>query len=237
MPRTDDDVVVDLRDGNERDRMVTAAWAVLERSGWDGLKVDRVLTEVGLSTRCFYRHFANKNDLLAVMVEQDVGLLGDLLDVSLASRADPVGRVAAWMTDLVGVSGTANGLDHVRFCLTNFRSLGTEFPDFVRRCEDRLETPLAGVIEDGTRRGCFNSADPRLDAHVVTGLAIDILAGRLSGTDPDIDAVRLDGVIRFALQGLSGSLDDDLGEPAPGPGRPVLAGGVLAGAHRSMPTS
>ncbi len=210
MPIADHDVVIDLRDGSERDRMVCAAWTVLERSGWDGLKVERVLVEAGLSTRSFYRHFANKNALLAVMLEGDIDVLGQVLDVSIASWDDPVDQVVAWITDLVHIAGAGAGLNHARFFLAHWFKLSAEFPDFVERCEDRIEIPLARVIDEGARRGDFTSVDPRVDAHIVRGLAMECLAGLLTRAETEVDVAMLDAVIRFALHALCGTMDGDV---------------------------
>lgn len=210
MPNVNDDLVIDLRDGSERERMVRAAWSVLERSGWDGLKVERVLVEAGLSTRSFYRHFSNKNELLAVMLESDIDLLGSILDVSLSSWTDPVDQVVAWMTDLVQIVGGEAGIDHARFFMAHWFKLSVEFPDLVGRCEDRIEVPLARVIEEGARRGDFTSIDPRLDAHILRGLAMDCLGGFLTRVEPEVDSVVLSGVVRFALHALCGRIEGDV---------------------------
>jgi AcrR family transcriptional regulator len=209
MASADDNVTIDLRTGGERDRMVEAAWAVLERSGWDGLKVERVLVQAGLSTRSFYRHFANKNELLAVMLESDIDLLGSVLDISLASWTEPVDQVVAWISDLVHVAGVGGGLDHSRFFLAHWFKLSCEFPQCLERCEDRIEIPLARVIEEGARRGDFTSIDPRRDAHVVRCIAMECLTTIIRRADSEIDPEMLDAAIRFVLHALCGSIKGD----------------------------
>ena len=46
----------------ELDGLLAAARDVLAERGYDGLRVEDVLREAGLSTRAFYRHFSGKAD-------------------------------------------------------------------------------------------------------------------------------------------------------------------------------
>jgi AcrR family transcriptional regulator len=58
---------------DERMKLWDAAKQVLERSGWWGFKVESVLRQAHLSTRSFYRHFDKKTDLLAALMEMELG--------------------------------------------------------------------------------------------------------------------------------------------------------------------
>ena len=49
---------------DEIEMIVHAALAVMERNGYQDAAVAEILSEAGLSTRSFYRHFQSKDELL-----------------------------------------------------------------------------------------------------------------------------------------------------------------------------
>jgi TetR/AcrR family transcriptional repressor of nem operon len=51
------------------DRIVTAAAARIRRDGIDGVSVNELMSEAGLTHGGFYRHFASRDDLVAEAVE------------------------------------------------------------------------------------------------------------------------------------------------------------------------
>src|SRR3954454_11977141 len=76
VPETQEASAKDIKDAksdDERQRLLDAAKQVLERSGWWGFKVEGVLRQAQLSTRSFYRHFEKKSDLLAALMEMELG--------------------------------------------------------------------------------------------------------------------------------------------------------------------
>ena len=60
------DAVVD-----EQQALIDAGLAVLRRHGSEGLTVNDVLAEAGLSTRAFYRHFESKDALVLAIYAHD----------------------------------------------------------------------------------------------------------------------------------------------------------------------
>jgi AcrR family transcriptional regulator len=82
--------------------LLEAAWRVLERGGWWGLKVDSVLREAQLSTRCFYRHFSSKNELLLALMEDEVRRAMERMERTIARQEDPASQVQAWVEAVIG---------------------------------------------------------------------------------------------------------------------------------------
>ncbi len=78
---------------DERSRLIGAAWTVLERSGYAGFKVQLLLRETGLSARTFYRHFADKDELLLALMTDEYARVGRRIDAALSARRSPDERV------------------------------------------------------------------------------------------------------------------------------------------------
>jgi AraC-like DNA-binding protein len=50
-------------------RIIDATYRVFERTGTFDPRVREILSEAGLSTQAFYRHFASKDELLLVVLD------------------------------------------------------------------------------------------------------------------------------------------------------------------------
>ena len=80
------------RTGRARERLVAAARAQLEQTGFQGLTVGAICAEADLSRATFYLHFATRDDvLLAVFLEEALAVITDAADV--AARYDHFGEL------------------------------------------------------------------------------------------------------------------------------------------------
>ena len=77
-----------------KDRILSAAKAVLERDGIEGLTIRRVAQRAKLSPMALYRHFADKDALLNALMEDGLGAWTDI--VRGIRAADPL----EWMEAL-----------------------------------------------------------------------------------------------------------------------------------------
>src|SRR5262245_54182892 len=76
---------------------------VMTRNGSATATVNDVLTEAGLSTRAFYRHFTTSQDLLHELVERETASVERLLERSVAGAHDAVAAVEAWIATYLDV--------------------------------------------------------------------------------------------------------------------------------------
>jgi AcrR family transcriptional regulator len=74
-----------------------AALRVMSRNGYADMSVTDVLTEAGLSTRSFYRHFESKAALFHALLDREVERLAQALQDAVATAAGPVAAVEAWI--------------------------------------------------------------------------------------------------------------------------------------------
>jgi AcrR family transcriptional regulator len=156
----------------EAARIIDAAWVILARSGWAGLKVDLVLAEAGLSTRSFYRHFKSKSELLLVLLEGESRRASERLEQAARCQDGPDAQVAAWIENFVGLSRNPQTAGRTKLFLTMWAILDHEFPREVGMCAEILLAPLVRIIEEGRDEGAFPNSEPREDAAAVFALAV-----------------------------------------------------------------
>src|ERR1700742_1454507 len=92
-----------LAPDDERRAILDAPLRVLRRSGFDRATLDEVLTEAGLSTRAFYRHYSSKDELLVAWAEQGVGGVATRLARLMATAPGPLEAVAVWVDDILAI--------------------------------------------------------------------------------------------------------------------------------------
>ena len=192
------------RTGNlsELDALLMAARDVLEERGYDGLRVEDILREAGLSTRAFYRHFSGKDALFLSLFEQESARADLRLRTRVEQAGGPVEAVREWVTAVLAVVYDPRLAKRAQLFAGERGSLARRFPEEIDRLNRRQLEPLEAAIEAGRTGGAFPFADPANDAraihHLCNGLIDDHLYG--ATTLSRSDAVAL--ATRFALGAL-----------------------------------
>jgi len=161
---------------SERNRLLTAAMEVLQRSGWWGFKVESVLRQAGLSTRSFYRHFDKKSDLLLALLEHELGGAAIHLCRVTAAADAPSDKVRAYLTATIDMAYREDLVKPSSLFASHWRELLPEYPEELQRCNDRMIAPLAEAIQTGKNRGDFQSDDPIADAKAIFYLVASMTA-------------------------------------------------------------
>ncbi|MFO7162004.1 MULTISPECIES: TetR/AcrR family transcriptional regulator [Mycolicibacterium] len=151
----------------ERSQLLTAAMAVLQRSGWWGFKVESVLRQAGLSTRSFYRHFEKKNDLLLALLERELGGAAIKLRRVTEAAHNPSDKVRAYVSAVIDMAYHADLVKPSSLFASHWRELLPEYPLAIDRCTQRMLAPLIEAIKEGKARGEFCSDDPVADAWAI----------------------------------------------------------------------
>ena len=187
---------------DEVELLLTAAEVVLARGGYEGLRVDDVLDEAGLSTRAFYRHFRGKSELFLALFDREAVRAGDRLRRKVAAAGTPAEKVELWVTSTLALAYDHRLAGRTGTYLVERQVIASEFPDDVIRCVRLQLAPLEDAIEEGRSSGAFPSAEPVRDAlaihHLCSGLMTDKLLG--TGSMTRDQAVAL--ATRFALTTL-----------------------------------
>jgi AcrR family transcriptional regulator len=188
---------------DEVEQLLTAAEAVVARGGYEGLRVDDVLGEAGLSTRAFYRHFRGKSELFLALFDREALRAGERLRRKVGAAGTPAEKVEAWVASTLALAYDARLAARTRVFLVERQVIASEFPDEVARCIRLQLAPLEDAIEEGRSSGDFPSAEPARDAlavhHLCSGLMTDKLLG--TGSMTRDHAVAL--ATRFALTTLT----------------------------------
>lgn len=185
----------------ERDRLIAAAWSILERTDFAGLKVQRVANQAGVSMRAFYRHFADKDGLLVVLMLEEMQRSAPRLARVVARVDSPEAQVGAWITALVGAAADPARVHRAR--------LFTELTPVVRRQQSLDEAaqalwqPLLAAIEAGYAAGVFGGGDPATDAKLVYDLAGARLTAALTADGTADIAELIEHTTGFALRALT----------------------------------
>jgi AcrR family transcriptional regulator len=90
-----------------RQAILNAARVLFAKEGYAGLSMRRLAESIGYTPRTIYLYFADKDDLLSELIEEDVGRLADRLETVAAEYPDPGERLEA-----VALAYVAFGLEN-----------------------------------------------------------------------------------------------------------------------------
>jgi AcrR family transcriptional regulator len=169
----------------DRERLLRATREVLERSGWWGFKVDSVLKQARLSTRCFYRHFSNKSDLLLGLIEWELAALMKHLIKATRNHETAPAQVRAYATAMIDLAYREDFSKPLGLYGMNWRYLMREYPDAADFITEKMLAPLQAAIQRGVECGDFRSSDPHADA-----TAIFHLVGSVVGDEAALGPIR-----------------------------------------------
>jgi AcrR family transcriptional regulator len=113
--------------GNLRRALVDEAVRVIQRAGVDALTLRSVGAALGVSRTALYRHFADKDALLAVVAREGFVALKATLDEARGEVADPSDQLSAM------------GEAYIRFAIEHQAHYLVMFGKFLERCRDEPE--------------------------------------------------------------------------------------------------
>jgi AcrR family transcriptional regulator len=187
---------------DEVEHLLAAAQTLLAAGGYEGLRVDDVLEQAGLSTRAFYRHFRGKSELFLALFDREAALAGERLRRKVTTARTPAEKVEAWVGATLALAYDARLARRTRVFLVERQVIASEFPDDVARCIRLQLAPLEDAIEEGRAAAVFPGADPERDALAIHHLCSGLMTDRLLGTG----TMGRDGALalatRFALSTL-----------------------------------
>src|SRR5215212_7178075 len=88
---------------DEQQALIDAGLAMLRRRGSDGLTVNDVLAEAGLSTRAFYRHFDSKDALVLAIYAHDADRARNQMQKRLNDAPSPRAALDIWIDETLGL--------------------------------------------------------------------------------------------------------------------------------------
>jgi AcrR family transcriptional regulator len=170
-----------------RELLLHAAARLFEREGVD-VPMPRISAEAGVGVGTLYRHFGDRQALLAAVYAAEVDALSDadgLLGGQTGAEA-----LAEWMSRLITYSRTKHGMPAAMKAVVA--------PDSATAStRERIVAALERILESGSRDGTLR---PDVDAEDV----LRAVSGIFSGTAEPDWADRARSVVRIVLDGLRG---------------------------------
>lgn len=188
-------------DADERATIIKAAYARMASPGAEPVSVAAILTEAGLSTRAFYRHFASKDELFLAMLEQDSHVVVRRLRELADEPGDATGRLTACVHFFLGLVYDPRSRAHITVLDSNEVRTAKGYREANTRHRMEREEVFAEIIRAGAEDGSFTTARPVPDAAAIHALLDRAIAGPLY--DFDLAQDELVGyVVDFALRAL-----------------------------------
>ncbi|MEM9161950.1 MAG: TetR/AcrR family transcriptional regulator [Cyanobacteria bacterium P01_F01_bin.4] len=143
--------------GNLRQSLIDGAIDLIGETGFDQLSLRQVARRVGVSHNAPYRHFADKEALLAAVSEEGFqGLKAALEAAQRGISADSPQRLQA--LGRAYVEFALINPAHYRVMFGQYRCDLSQYPDLAKASEQAFRV-LVGTIVDGQAAGIFRAAD------------------------------------------------------------------------------
>jgi AcrR family transcriptional regulator len=184
-----------------RRAIVTAASESVREQGVQGLSIAAVLDRAQLSTRAFYRHFESKDQLVTAVFLEMARLERRRLKRKMASAADPVDAVVAWIDGRLDLAFDENIKSDLRYLSSEAQSQIFASPALVQPAYAEMLKPLVDTLQRGLLDGLFHDIDPISAAESVQGVVWACTERQWATGDCERADVR-ERALRFCLRGL-----------------------------------
>jgi AcrR family transcriptional regulator len=180
-------------------KLVAATYAVISRTGRLDPTVREILREAGLSTQAFYRHFASKDELLVVLLEDGRQQLTEYLAHRMSRAATPADQIRAWIEGVLAQAVDAGAADRTRPFVVNVERLAEAFPEQQQASVAALIAPLRDAVVQAC--GPVDPGQPDERAVNVYRLVFAALADFIrQRTAPS--AEQIGSIVAFGLRGV-----------------------------------
>jgi AcrR family transcriptional regulator len=178
--------------------IVDATKVLLQRNDYEDVSVGAILTEAGLSTRSFYRHYASKDELLITLYAENAGRAAQRLTARVASAETSREGLEHWVDELLSFAFDPRKARRVAIFDAPSARRAVGYGDAQIAAHKLLIDPLREVLERGLRDGSFPSATPERDARSIYALVWDVIRWQ----PPVLATEAFAHIMRFALPGL-----------------------------------
>jgi AcrR family transcriptional regulator len=195
------------RYAREVDALISAALRLMRRKGSASATVADVLSEAGLSTRAFYRHFRSKEELFLAVFERDSAQSSHRMEEQLAGLADPHARLEGWITEVLSLAYAAPRARRTRVLAHEASSLRGSHPAELAAINRAVLLPLERILEQGREQGVFPLARPEEDARFIHAVTWSLVELQLAGQGPPDASAARDQVLRFCYPALGARIE------------------------------
>lgn len=166
------------RKERSRRRILDAAREIFFRDGFMAANLDEVAQRAGVAKGTLYRYFDSKAELYVAVLAENGEAFERLLRETLSSDLSPADQIRR--TGRFYFEHWSRNRDYFQifWAIENQSVIGELPPEVVREVTRLWESCLgilAGVIEEGVRRGAFRDCDPWEMAHLLWTTANGLL--------------------------------------------------------------
>jgi AcrR family transcriptional regulator len=191
-----------------RAEIVEAAFVEFSERGYHQTAISDVAQRLGIGHGTFYRHFANKRDILEHVIDDTVSKLQAVLSAenapsvvtSLAEYREQCERISARFQEFAISNPRA-----IRLLLLEATSIDPQMTQRVLSLIDMGGAFTATYLKNGVERGFFRAdLDIEQTGHAITGLIMSGILRYLSAPD-NLDALERygDAVIDLLVAGMA----------------------------------
>ena len=176
----------------ERALLLDAAVEVMTGRDYADVTVADILSEAGLSTRAFYRHFESKEALLIALMRRDAEGVGRSLEQAVARAPDPEVAVSAWLDEYLAVFYEPRRASRTTLYASPSARASLVVTAEHAQLRQIVARSLVGTLREGHRSGALQSADPEADAMSILALvgAATVTPGRARTQDAALEQVK-----------------------------------------------
>jgi AcrR family transcriptional regulator len=191
---------------DEVDRLVEATYRVMAAQGTVEPRVRDILKEADLSTQTFYRHFASKDELLLVILDDGRRLLAGYLAhrMEKVRAKGPEAEVRAWIEGMLAQAADPAASTRTRPFIAEVRRLGDLHPEEQQRSMRVMADLLTAAVGRGVEDGVFEADDVEVVSTYVYRLVVGVMEEHvLEASAPE--KVEVDHLVAFCLKALAPS--------------------------------
>jgi AcrR family transcriptional regulator len=147
--------------------LVSATFDVIAETGSLDPQVREILRRAGLSRQVFYRHFASKDELLLVVLDESRQIVAAYLQKRVARVDGASAKLRAWIDGVLRQAQDPEAARRTRPFAVTGRRLEARFPEQFAKSQLVITKPLAEIIRAGIRERVFESRRPDDDAQII----------------------------------------------------------------------
>jgi AcrR family transcriptional regulator len=155
--------------------IVEATTALLARNDYEDVSIGAILTEAGLSTRSFYRHFSSKDELLIALYRENAEQAARRLSGRVATVQTPLQAVESWIDELLSFTYNPRKARRVAIYDAPSSRRAVGYAEAQPVAVKLLIDPLREALEWGLRDGSFPGTVPEWDARSMYALTWDVM--------------------------------------------------------------
>jgi AcrR family transcriptional regulator len=183
---------------DEVERIVSATYEVIERTGSLDPTMRDILRQSGISTQAFYRHFRSKDELLLALLDDGRRRLSSYLGHRMAKAETAEGKLRAWIEGVLAQASDETAAAKTRPFLANLDRLAEQYPKDQQESVDLLICLLEGALgQMGVPPGRL-----RLDAVAIYHLAVGTMHQHIRDRSRP-SAGEVEHVIEFSLAAVA----------------------------------